>query len=164
MSLKREWRQSPHWKETSPNTLMKAKMNIKRYYFCCCHSFIHVFYLVLLCSWSSDLILICFNYFCRFPALISKSFLTKIFLLKTLLLQQKEAELQETNTQLHEAEKHKEKLNKEMGNIRQDIDTQKAWCFFTLFWFSFLYYGCAGWSSKMLCCILRTDIGCSYEM
>lgn len=46
--------------------------------------------------------------------------------MKTLLLQQKEAELQETNTQLHEAEKHKEKLNKEMGNIRQDIDTQKA--------------------------------------
>lgn len=42
-------------------------------------------------------------------------------------LQQKEVELQETNTQLHEAEKHKEKINKEMGNIRQDIDTQKAW-------------------------------------
>ncbi|XP_060911170.1 DNA repair protein RAD50 [Labrus mixtus] len=40
--------------------------------------------------------------------------------------EQKEAELQETNTQLHEAEKHKEKINKEMGNIRQDIDTQKV--------------------------------------
>uniref|UniRef100_A0A8C2ZBU6 RAD50 double strand break repair protein n=1 Tax=Cyclopterus lumpus TaxID=8103 RepID=A0A8C2ZBU6_CYCLU len=39
---------------------------------------------------------------------------------------QKEAELQETNTQLHEAEKYKEKINKEMGNIRQDIDTQKV--------------------------------------
>uniref|UniRef100_A0AAQ6AFT0 Zinc-hook domain-containing protein n=1 Tax=Amphiprion ocellaris TaxID=80972 RepID=A0AAQ6AFT0_AMPOC len=39
---------------------------------------------------------------------------------------QKESELQETNTQLHEAEKHKEKINKEMGNIRQDIDTQKV--------------------------------------
>lgn len=43
-----------------------------------------------------------------------------------MLLQQKESELQETNTQLHEAEKHKEKINKEMGNIRQDIDTQKV--------------------------------------
>ncbi|XP_056265020.1 DNA repair protein RAD50 [Pseudoliparis swirei] len=40
--------------------------------------------------------------------------------------EQKEAELQETNTQLHEADKHKEKLNKEMGNVRQDIDTQKV--------------------------------------
>uniref|UniRef100_A0A3Q3GJ44 RAD50 homolog, double strand break repair protein n=1 Tax=Labrus bergylta TaxID=56723 RepID=A0A3Q3GJ44_9LABR len=40
--------------------------------------------------------------------------------------EQKEAELQETNTQLHEAEKCKEKINKEMGNIRQDIDTQKV--------------------------------------
>uniref|UniRef100_A0A8C2ZBI7 RAD50 double strand break repair protein n=1 Tax=Cyclopterus lumpus TaxID=8103 RepID=A0A8C2ZBI7_CYCLU len=40
--------------------------------------------------------------------------------------EQKEAELQETNTQLHEAEKYKEKINKEMGNIRQDIDTQKV--------------------------------------
>uniref|UniRef100_A0A7N8YK06 RAD50 homolog, double strand break repair protein n=1 Tax=Mastacembelus armatus TaxID=205130 RepID=A0A7N8YK06_9TELE len=39
---------------------------------------------------------------------------------------QKESELRETNTQLHEAEKHKEKINKEMGNIRQDIDTQKV--------------------------------------
>lgn len=43
-----------------------------------------------------------------------------------LLLQLKESELQETNTQLHEAEKNKEKINKEMGNIRQDIDTQKV--------------------------------------
>uniref|UniRef100_A0A3B3D614 RAD50 homolog, double strand break repair protein n=1 Tax=Oryzias melastigma TaxID=30732 RepID=A0A3B3D614_ORYME len=41
-------------------------------------------------------------------------------------LQQKESELQETNTQLHEAEKQKERINKEMGNIRQDIDTQKV--------------------------------------
>ncbi|XP_032432891.1 DNA repair protein RAD50 [Xiphophorus hellerii] len=40
--------------------------------------------------------------------------------------EQKESELQETNTQLHEAEKQKEKINKEMGNIRQDIDTQKV--------------------------------------
>ncbi|XP_073336108.1 DNA repair protein RAD50 [Pagrus major] len=40
--------------------------------------------------------------------------------------EQKESELQETNTQLHEAEKNKEKTNKEMGNIRQDIDTQKV--------------------------------------
>uniref|UniRef100_A0A3Q2P9U9 RAD50 double strand break repair protein n=1 Tax=Fundulus heteroclitus TaxID=8078 RepID=A0A3Q2P9U9_FUNHE len=40
--------------------------------------------------------------------------------------EQKESELQETNTQLHEAEKQKEKNNKEMGNIRQDIDTQKV--------------------------------------
>uniref|UniRef100_A0A3Q2GJW1 RAD50 homolog, double strand break repair protein n=1 Tax=Cyprinodon variegatus TaxID=28743 RepID=A0A3Q2GJW1_CYPVA len=39
---------------------------------------------------------------------------------------QKESELQETNTQLHEAEKQKEKISKEMGNIRQDIDTQKV--------------------------------------
>ncbi|KAF3841072.1 hypothetical protein F7725_006934 [Dissostichus mawsoni] len=39
---------------------------------------------------------------------------------------QKESELQETNTQLHEAEKNKDKINKEMGNIRQDIDTQKV--------------------------------------
>uniref|UniRef100_A0A8D0AYJ1 RAD50 double strand break repair protein n=1 Tax=Sander lucioperca TaxID=283035 RepID=A0A8D0AYJ1_SANLU len=39
---------------------------------------------------------------------------------------QKESELQETNTQLHEAEKYKDKINKEMGNIRQDIDTQKV--------------------------------------
>lgn len=42
------------------------------------------------------------------------------------LLQQKESELQETNTQLHDAEKLKEKINKEIGNIRQDIDTQKV--------------------------------------
>lgn len=28
--------------------------------------------------------------------------------------------------QLHEAEKHREKTNKDMGNIRQDIDTQKV--------------------------------------
>uniref|UniRef100_A0A3P9LDM7 RAD50 homolog, double strand break repair protein n=1 Tax=Oryzias latipes TaxID=8090 RepID=A0A3P9LDM7_ORYLA len=41
-------------------------------------------------------------------------------------LSQKESELQETTTQLHEAEKQKEKINKEMGNIRQDIDTQKV--------------------------------------
>lgn len=41
-------------------------------------------------------------------------------------MQQKESELQETNTHLHEAEKNKEKINKEMGNIRQDIDTQKV--------------------------------------
>uniref|UniRef100_A0A8D0AUX6 RAD50 double strand break repair protein n=1 Tax=Sander lucioperca TaxID=283035 RepID=A0A8D0AUX6_SANLU len=40
--------------------------------------------------------------------------------------EQKESELQETNTQLHEAEKYKDKINKEMGNIRQDIDTQKV--------------------------------------
>uniref|UniRef100_A0A3B3XLX6 Zinc-hook domain-containing protein n=1 Tax=Poecilia mexicana TaxID=48701 RepID=A0A3B3XLX6_9TELE len=40
--------------------------------------------------------------------------------------EQKESELQETNTQLHEAEKQKDKINKEMGNIRQDIDTQKV--------------------------------------
>uniref|UniRef100_A0A3Q2D0X3 RAD50 homolog, double strand break repair protein n=1 Tax=Cyprinodon variegatus TaxID=28743 RepID=A0A3Q2D0X3_CYPVA len=40
--------------------------------------------------------------------------------------EQKESELQETNTQLHEAEKQKEKISKEMGNIRQDIDTQKV--------------------------------------
>uniref|UniRef100_A0A6Q2ZB66 Zinc-hook domain-containing protein n=1 Tax=Esox lucius TaxID=8010 RepID=A0A6Q2ZB66_ESOLU len=40
--------------------------------------------------------------------------------------EQKEAELQELNTQLHEAEKNKEKINKDIGNIRQDIDTQKV--------------------------------------
>ncbi|XP_077449120.1 DNA repair protein RAD50 [Stigmatopora argus] len=40
--------------------------------------------------------------------------------------EQKESELQETNTLLHEADRHKEKINKEMGNIRQDIDTQKV--------------------------------------
>ncbi|KAG8008563.1 DNA repair protein RAD50 [Nibea albiflora] len=40
--------------------------------------------------------------------------------------EQKESELQETNTQLHEAERNKEKITKEMGNIRQDIDTQKV--------------------------------------
>ncbi|XP_008330529.1 DNA repair protein RAD50 [Cynoglossus semilaevis] len=40
--------------------------------------------------------------------------------------EQKESELQETNTQLHDAEKQKEKISKEMGNIRQDIDTQKV--------------------------------------
>lgn len=49
------------------------------------------------------------------------------------MLQQKESELQETNTQLHEAEKQKEKINKEMGNIRQDIDTQKVQTFGSLF-------------------------------
>lgn len=47
-----------------------------------------------------------------------------VFILSS--LKQKEAELQETNTQLHEAEKDKEKVNKEMGNVRQDIDTQKV--------------------------------------
>ncbi|XP_056140912.1 DNA repair protein RAD50 [Lampris incognitus] len=40
--------------------------------------------------------------------------------------EQKECELQETNIQLHEAEKQREKINKDMGNIRQDIDTQKV--------------------------------------
>lgn len=40
--------------------------------------------------------------------------------------EQKETELRETSTQLHEAEKHKDKINKEMGNVRQDIDTQKV--------------------------------------
>lgn len=40
--------------------------------------------------------------------------------------EQKEAELQETSQQLHEADKQKEKINKEIGNIRQDIDTQKV--------------------------------------
>lgn len=45
-----------------------------------------------------------------------------------LSLQQKETELRETSTQLHEAEKHKDKINKEMGNVRQDIDTQKVMC------------------------------------
>ncbi|XP_043925133.1 DNA repair protein RAD50 [Protopterus annectens] len=39
--------------------------------------------------------------------------------------EQKENELQEITTQLNEAERQKEKINKEMGNIRQDIDTQK---------------------------------------
>lgn len=43
-----------------------------------------------------------------------------------LLEQQKEAELRETSTQFHEAEKHKDKVNKDMGNVRQDIDTQKV--------------------------------------
>lgn len=28
--------------------------------------------------------------------------------------------------QLHEAEKQREKINKDIGNIRQDIDTQKV--------------------------------------
>lgn len=41
-------------------------------------------------------------------------------------IQQKEAELQEINAQLTEAEKQREKINKDMGNIRQDIDTQKV--------------------------------------
>ncbi|KAJ7997242.1 hypothetical protein DPEC_G00226940 [Dallia pectoralis] len=40
--------------------------------------------------------------------------------------EQKEAELQEVSTQVHEAEKNKEKINKDIGDIRQDIDTQKV--------------------------------------
>ncbi|XDV39290.1 hypothetical protein PO909_008547, partial [Leuciscus waleckii] len=40
--------------------------------------------------------------------------------------EQKETELQEVDKQLHEAEKQREKTNKDMGNIRQDIDTQKV--------------------------------------
>ncbi|XP_036381636.1 DNA repair protein RAD50 [Megalops cyprinoides] len=40
--------------------------------------------------------------------------------------EQKEAELQRTSTQLHEAEKQREKINEDIGNIRQDIDTQKV--------------------------------------
>uniref|UniRef100_A0A3Q2YKC7 RAD50 double strand break repair protein n=1 Tax=Hippocampus comes TaxID=109280 RepID=A0A3Q2YKC7_HIPCM len=40
--------------------------------------------------------------------------------------EQKEAALQAASTLLHEAERHKEKISKEMGNIRQDIDTQKV--------------------------------------
>ncbi|CAL9685350.1 unnamed protein product [Knipowitschia caucasica] len=40
--------------------------------------------------------------------------------------EQKESELQETSQQLHEADKNKEKVNKDIGNIRQDIDTQKV--------------------------------------
>lgn len=50
------------------------------------------------------------------------SFIESLWLLE----QQKEAELRETGTQLHEAEKHKDKINKDMGNVRQDIDTQKV--------------------------------------
>lgn len=53
---------------------------------------------------------------------VSSNFNDTLFLSK-----QKETELQETNTQLHDAEKQKEKINREMGNIRQDIDTQKVW-------------------------------------
>ncbi|XP_051902565.1 DNA repair protein RAD50 [Hippocampus zosterae] len=40
--------------------------------------------------------------------------------------EQKEAALQAASTLLHEAERHKEKISKEIGNIRQDIDTQKV--------------------------------------
>ncbi|XP_065143320.1 DNA repair protein RAD50 [Paramisgurnus dabryanus] len=40
--------------------------------------------------------------------------------------EQKETELQEVEKQLHEAEKQREKINKDMGNLRQDIDTQKV--------------------------------------
>lgn len=40
--------------------------------------------------------------------------------------QQKETELQEINAQLTDAEKQREKINNDMGNIRQDIDTQKV--------------------------------------
>uniref|UniRef100_A0A3B4B404 Zinc-hook domain-containing protein n=1 Tax=Periophthalmus magnuspinnatus TaxID=409849 RepID=A0A3B4B404_9GOBI len=40
--------------------------------------------------------------------------------------EQKELELQETSQQLHEADKQKEKITKDIGNIRQDIDTQKV--------------------------------------
>uniref|UniRef100_A0A671KUP5 DNA repair protein RAD50-like n=1 Tax=Sinocyclocheilus anshuiensis TaxID=1608454 RepID=A0A671KUP5_9TELE len=39
---------------------------------------------------------------------------------------QKETELQEVDKQLHEAEKQRDKINKDIGNIRQDIDTQKV--------------------------------------
>jgi len=37
--------------------------------------------------------------------------------------------------QLHEAEKQREKTNKDMGNIRQDIDTQKVKQSFICFYF-----------------------------
>ena len=47
-------------------------------------------------------------------------------MLLLLLLQQKETELRETSSNLHEAEKQKDKISKEMGNIRQDIDTQRV--------------------------------------
>ncbi|KAF4098237.1 DNA repair protein RAD50 [Onychostoma macrolepis] len=40
--------------------------------------------------------------------------------------EQKETELQEVDKQLHEAENQREKINKDIGNIRQDIDTQKV--------------------------------------
>ncbi|XP_076835840.1 DNA repair protein RAD50 [Brachyhypopomus gauderio] len=40
--------------------------------------------------------------------------------------EQKEAELQETKDQLREAEQQRETINKDIGNIRQDIDTQKV--------------------------------------
>ncbi|XP_030649272.1 DNA repair protein RAD50 [Chanos chanos] len=40
--------------------------------------------------------------------------------------EQKEAELKDTNAQLQEAEKQREKINKDIGDIRQDIDTQKV--------------------------------------
>lgn len=44
--------------------------------------------------------------------------------------------------QLHEAEKHREKTNKDMGNIRQDIDTQKVMQSFMCFCFvvAYAYY------------------------
>ncbi|XP_056587602.1 DNA repair protein RAD50 [Triplophysa dalaica] len=40
--------------------------------------------------------------------------------------EEKETELQEVDKQLHAAEKQREKINKDMGNFRQDIDTQKV--------------------------------------
>ncbi|XP_059398425.1 DNA repair protein RAD50-like [Carassius carassius] len=40
--------------------------------------------------------------------------------------EQKKIELQEVDKQLHEAEKQRDKIIKDMGNIRQDIDTQKV--------------------------------------
>ncbi|XP_052393818.1 DNA repair protein RAD50 isoform X2 [Carassius gibelio] len=40
--------------------------------------------------------------------------------------EQKKNELQEVEKRLHEAEKQRDKISKDIGNIRQDIDTQKV--------------------------------------
>lgn len=42
------------------------------------------------------------------------------------MLQDKESEYRAAMTQLQEAERNKERISTEMGNIQQDIDTQKV--------------------------------------
>lgn len=54
------------------------------------------------------------------------------------MLQDKESEYRAAMTQLQEAERNKERISTEMGNIQQDIDTQKV--SESVFWFVFFSF------------------------
>lgn len=69
------------------------------------------------------------------------------------MLQDKESEYRAAMTQLQEAERNKERISTEMGNIQQDIDTQKV--SESVFWFKLrvIYSHC--WCHTHLCIYLK---------